>query len=127
MGGFSRRSVAVEHLHQVIAELALHRAVHLAQGFLEDDLIDRPHHLPGAHFAQVAAALAGRAGGILAREQVEGLAGGDALLQCGGLRFGFHQNVAGHCLCHDEFLIFAGYVLCQCLLRHQNDVTFQVF
>jgi hypothetical protein len=34
--------------------------------------------------------------------------------------------MAGHCFCHDEFLISTGRVLCQCLLRHQNDVTLQV-
>ena len=46
-----------------------------AQRLLEDHRINRADHLPRPHFTQITAALAGRAGGVLAREQVEGLAG----------------------------------------------------
>src|SRR5690606_36650982 len=50
-------SVAVEDLHQVIAELGLQRAVYLAERLLENHLIDRAYHLPRSHFAHVTPAL----------------------------------------------------------------------
>ena len=69
--------------------------MHHAQRFFEDDLVDHADHLPRPHFAQIAAALARRAGRELLGQHVEGLALGNALLEGLGFFCGFHQNVAG--------------------------------
>ena len=93
--GLRPGSVAVEHLHQVIAELALDWPVDHAQWLLENHRIDGADHLPGPYFAEVAAALAGRAGRVFLGQHIERLALGDTLLELFGLIGGFHQNMAG--------------------------------
>src|SRR5690554_1297931 len=89
-------SVAVEHLHQMPAELGFHRAVNHLQRLSENDLVDGAYHLSWTHLAEVAAALFRGAGGVPARQHIECLAGGKALLQRQGFGLGTDQNVTGH-------------------------------
>lgn len=94
------RSVAVERLDQVVAELAFDRTVDDAQGLFEDDLVDGADHLAWADFTQITAALAGRANGEFLCQDVEGFTFGNALFELFGFFGGFDQDVAGLCF-HD--------------------------
>jgi hypothetical protein len=69
--------------------------MHHPQRFLEDHCINNTNHLPRPHFTQITATLAGRAGGILFGQHIEGFALGDALFELLGFFRGFHQNMAG--------------------------------
>lgn len=77
VGGHGRSgggSVAEIHFQEMVAELALQRTLEHAHGLPEDGIVDGPDHLPRAHLAEVAAALAGRAGRVLLRQRGEVLA-----------------------------------------------------
>src|SRR5690606_41016892 len=105
-------SVAVEHLHQVPAELGFHRTMYDFQRLFENDLVDGTHHLARAHLAQVTTPFLRGAGRVFPGQHIEGFAGGDALFQLSSLSFGLDQDVTGHGDGHVELQKADGWALC---------------
>jgi len=91
---------AGRYLEQVIAELRLDGPLHGIEIRAEHDLVELLDHHPGTELAELAAATARGAVGMLFRQLCEVHALLDLFLELTALRFGVDENVSCRCLGH---------------------------
>lgn len=85
----------------MVPELRRHRPVNLADGVVEDDLVELGNHLSSFELAEVAPGLSGRTRGVLGRKPCEVGAVLDLSDQLLALLFAVDQDVSCRRSCHD--------------------------